>query len=186
MSSTAADVFDHALHTAHSWLADVTHQLGTDDRYAAHRALRAWLHTLRDRLPAAAATDFAAQLPELFRGEFYDGWQPGRAAHRHGPEEYRERFALEAQIPRERVDAVAAAVTAALRARMSPGQVDGALELVAEPVRRILRGPADVPSVTHPEPPVTAGRTVPGRDRLSDAVRHNTEALVAESLANEW
>lgn len=141
MATTGADIFEHPTRTAQAWLADIARHLGTDDRHAAYRMLRAWLHTLRDRLPVNTAADFAAQLPEFFRGVFYDGWQPNRVPDKYGAEEYRRRFAHEAQSPIECVDAAAAAVTAALRARLSPGQVDHVLALMSEPIRRILREP---------------------------------------------
>lgn len=153
MSSNGLDIFDQPVRTAQAWLAEIARQLGTDDRHAAHRMLRAWLHTLRDRLPINAAADFAAQLPELFRGDFYDGWQPSRAPQKYGPDEYRHRFAHEAQIPTEEVAAAASAITAGLRARLSPGQLDHALKLVAQPVRRILQGPAGAEAAG---PPVEA------------------------------
>jgi uncharacterized protein (DUF2267 family) len=159
---------------APAWLADVARQLGTDDRHAAHRMLRAWLHTLRDRLPVNAAVDFAAQLPEFFRGVFYDGWQPSRVPAKYGPDEYRQRFAQEAQIPVEDVDAAAAAVTAALRARLSPGQVDHALQLLARPVRRILQGPAGAGAARPPLDAVPGDRPGSGSD---------AEVTVEERLA---
>lgn len=153
MPPTEVDVFDHAVHTADAWLAEVARHLGTDHRHTAYRTLRAWLHTLRDRLPVNSAADFAAQLPELFRGAFYDGWQPHRMPDKYGPDEYRQRFAHEAQIPLAQVDTAAPAVTAALRARLAPGQIDQVLQLLTQPVRRILQGPAAAPATPPPPPP---------------------------------
>ncbi|GAA2673576.1 DUF2267 domain-containing protein [Actinoplanes palleronii] len=186
MASTTIDVFDHAVHTAQNWLAGITRRFGDGDRHAAHRILRAWLHTLRDRLPAAVAADFAAQLPELFRGAFYDGWQPGRAPVKYGPEQYRRRFALEAQIPVDEVDTAAAVVTAELRDRMSPGQVDQVLEVLPDPIRRILRGPAETGE--RAEPPVHREPDVAelDPDQLARAARRNTELLIAASLHDPW
>jgi uncharacterized protein (DUF2267 family) len=64
MSGTGLVTIDRAVQTANTWLADVARAFGTDDRRFAYRALRAWLHTLRDRLPVEATAHFAAQLPE--------------------------------------------------------------------------------------------------------------------------
>lgn len=44
-----------------------------DQSYA---ALRAVLHLLRDRLPVQESAQFAAQLPVLLRGIYFDGWNP--------------------------------------------------------------------------------------------------------------
>jgi uncharacterized protein (DUF2267 family) len=57
MPRSRFDAFDHMMHTAHAWLADVAAAFGTEDRRFAYRVLRAWLHTLRDRLtPAGSIT----------------------------------------------------------------------------------------------------------------------------------
>ena len=141
MSTTSFDAFSRASQTAHSWLREVAAALGTDDRRFAYRALRAWLHTLRDRLSPEAAADFAAGLPELLRGVFYDGWQPTHVPIKYGPAGYRARFAREAAIPIDRVDATAGAITAALRTRLANGQLDRALDLLPHQLRRVLRYP---------------------------------------------
>jgi uncharacterized protein (DUF2267 family) len=57
--------------STNTWLK----QLG-EDRGDAYRVLRAVLHTLRDRLTVDEAAQFAAQLPELVRGVFYDSAKP--------------------------------------------------------------------------------------------------------------
>ena len=116
MSATGFDAFDHASETAHAWLPEVAEAFGTDDQRFAYRALRAWLHTLRDRLTADAAAHLAAGLPELLRGVFYDGWQPAQAPIKYGADEYRRRFAQEAGI---RVAEADAAARRAFRARAS-------------------------------------------------------------------
>ena len=68
-----------------TWLAEIAGEFGIEDRRLACRVLRAWLHALRDRLPVTIAANFAAQLPELLRGVFYDGWSPSRVPIKFGP-----------------------------------------------------------------------------------------------------
>ena len=77
-TNTKVSALDHAMHTAHTWIHDVAREFDTEDREFAYRVLRAWLHTLRDRLPVEASAHFAAQLPDLIRGVFYAGWNPGQ------------------------------------------------------------------------------------------------------------
>jgi len=60
-AKTKVSALDHAMHIAHTWVNDVARELDTEDREFAYRVLRAWLHTLRDRLPVEASAHFAAQ-----------------------------------------------------------------------------------------------------------------------------
>ena len=76
MPFTGVSNLDNSIEKTNAWLADVASEFDTDDRRFAYRVTRAWLHALRDRLPIPVAAHFAAQLPELLRGVFYDGWNP--------------------------------------------------------------------------------------------------------------
>ena len=48
------------------------------EKREAWKALRAVLHTVRDRLPLDVAVHFGAQLPMLIRGMYYEGWEPSK------------------------------------------------------------------------------------------------------------
>ncbi|WIY00457.1 DUF2267 domain-containing protein [Amycolatopsis mongoliensis] len=132
------DPFAHAENTAHTWLAVVRDRLGTDDRQLAYRVLRAWLHTVRDRLTVEAAAHFAAQLPELLRGVFYEGWNPSHVPTRYGVSGFVARFAGSGGITRAEVPPVAAVVTSALDELCSPGQLDHVLTLLPESLVTML------------------------------------------------
>lgn len=116
----------------------MTRRLGADDRRYAYRVLRAWLHVVRDRLTVDSAAHLGAQLPELLRGLFYEGWSPSRVPVRYDNAEFTERYAAEAGIAPADVPAAAAAVTAALRDLFSPGQLDHALAQLPRPLRALL------------------------------------------------
>ena len=49
-AKTKVSALDHAMQTAHTWVHDVAREFDTEDGEFAYRVLRAWLHTLRDRL----------------------------------------------------------------------------------------------------------------------------------------
>ena len=132
------DPFAHAENTAHTWLAVVRDRLGTDDRQLAYRVLRAWLHTVRDRLTVEAAAHFAAQLPELLRGVFYEGWNPSHVPTRYGVDGFVARFAGSAGTTRAEVPRAAAVVTSALDELCSPGQLDHVLKPLPEPLVALL------------------------------------------------
>ena len=163
--------YAQAVHRASVWVADVAAALGTQDRHYARRVLRAWLHTLRDRLTIDAAAKFGQQLPELLRGTYYDGWEPSRVPVRYHAAEYVQRFAAEAMVPPSEVPALAAAVTHVITEHMSPGQVAEALAELPADLRATVQDGAPV------REPVEGGRpTAPPSldDRLSaltDAVR---------------
>src|SRR6185369_10762254 len=88
----------------------------TEDREFAYRVLRAWLHTLRDRLTVQASAHFAAQLPDLIRGIFYAGWNPSGVPKKYDVEEYVLHFAHEANIAPD--DVVLLGNTAGIPARV--------------------------------------------------------------------
>jgi uncharacterized protein (DUF2267 family) len=140
MTATKVEAFDHAVHTAQIWVSEVAKEFGTEDMQFAYRVLRAWLHTLRDRLTVEATAQFAAQLPELLRGVYYDGWDPHRVPVKFGVEEYQRRFAAEAIISLPEVRRVAATVTAAIDNLVSPGQLAHVLEQLPHTLRPILVG----------------------------------------------
>lgn len=105
---------EHAFHATHLWVNEVAREFDTDDRDFAYGVLRAWLHTLRDRLTVDAAAHFAAQLPDLVRGVFYENWDPSAVPLKYNAEEYAARFAHEASISVQDVAKAAAATTAAV------------------------------------------------------------------------
>ena len=81
------DASQYDAHQRHPRYRCCAGEFGTEDRRLAYRILRAWLYALGDRLPVPIAANFAAQLQELLRGVFYDGWSPSRVPVKLGPGE---------------------------------------------------------------------------------------------------
>lgn len=73
---TQVDVFQTTLQKTGAWLRDIRQLLDWDSEHRAYLALRAVLHTLRDRLPVNEAVHLGSQLPMLVRGFYYEGWTP--------------------------------------------------------------------------------------------------------------
>ena len=125
-AKTKVSALDHAMQTAHTWINDVAREFDTEDREFAYRVLRAWLHTLRDRLTVEASAHFAAQLPDLIRGSSTRAGIPAR------PRDVRRR-GLRCAVRRE---AIIAPTTSARRLRrppqpyhhLPPPQMDKALD----------------------------------------------------------
>ena len=138
MSFTGVSSLDNSIDKTNIWLAEIAGEFGTEDRRLAYRVTRAWLHVLRDRLPVPIAANFAAQLPELLRGVFYDGWNPSRVPVKFGPREYVLRFARDAGIHHTGVSQAASLVTRVVRHHVSGGALDEALEALPSALRQVV------------------------------------------------
>jgi uncharacterized protein (DUF2267 family) len=129
---------DRSIDKANAWLADIGAEFGTSDRRLVYRVLRAWLHNLRDRLSVEVAAHFAAQLPELLRGVFFDGWNPSHVPQKYDRAEYVTRFAREARVRDSDVAKAAQIVTVVARRHMSAGVVAEAFRLLPADLRELL------------------------------------------------
>jgi uncharacterized protein (DUF2267 family) len=137
-ANTKASSLDHAMQVAQTWVKAVAKEFDTDDRELAYGVLRAWLHTLRDRLTVDAAAHFAAQLPDVIRGIFYAGWDPTAVPLKYNADAYVVRFSREAMIAIHDVGKAAAATTAAVLKFLPPDQMDKVLEQLPKEIRRLL------------------------------------------------
>lgn len=73
---------DRNVEMTNVWLgeiADEMEQIGKEDAWACMNAV---LRTVRDRVPVDEAVHFAAQLPTLIRGSYYEDWRPSEAPHK--------------------------------------------------------------------------------------------------------
>jgi uncharacterized protein (DUF2267 family) len=161
MSRTGVDSLDRSIDKTNMWLADVASSFGTEDRRLAYRVTRSWLHILRDRLPVPVAAHIAAQLPELLRGVFYDGWNPSKVPIKFGRDEYISRFARDAQIHHSEVATAGRNVSAAMRKHMSDGAINEALGVLPGDIRDLI-APADG-SPSPPASETTGGAAVGGQ-----------------------
>lgn len=142
MSVTGLDVFDSTIHKTNIWLKDLMQVLGWQDRHKAYQALRVTLHALRDRLTIEEVAQFAAQLPMLIRGFYYEGWSPtGKPAK----ERHREQFM--ARIEQEFLgdnsvdpEQVARAVFSVLAMHVSKGEIEDIKHLLPAGIRDLLTG----------------------------------------------
>ncbi|MBD3427106.1 MAG: DUF2267 domain-containing protein [Candidatus Omnitrophica bacterium] len=76
MGMTGLKSFDQSLIKTKEWLKDLQEELHYEDEQQAYTAMRAVLHALRDRLSVEEAANFAAQLPMLLMGVYYENWKP--------------------------------------------------------------------------------------------------------------
>lgn len=139
---THLGVLDRSVEKAHIWINEVAAEMGTADSHEAYRALRAFLHTLRDRLPVGEAAQLSAQLPLLIRGIYYEGWQPSRTPlHYRDPREFLDRLADEAKLHGDTEASFAAAAVARVVARhVSRGEIEDIAAILPEGLRGVVTG----------------------------------------------
>jgi uncharacterized protein (DUF2267 family) len=133
-------IIDRSVEKAHIWINDMAAEMGTDDHNEAYRALRGYLHALRDRLPVDEAAQLAAQLPELIRGIYYEGWRPSATPIEYrGLADFLDRVADEALLDGETTASYAvSAAGAVLRRHVSAGELEDIRAILPEDLRQIL------------------------------------------------
>ncbi|MGW1738707.1 DUF2267 domain-containing protein [Nocardia sp. NPDC001965] len=148
-----------AVRTARAWLDAVADSLGTEDRQFAFRVLRAWMHVVRDRIGVSNSAHVAAQLPEMLRGVWYEGWVPATVPVHHGVAAFVEQFAEQARVDRDEVVPLAGKITGALDQLFAPGQLNSVFAVLPAPLGIALWGDfveadpgAAHTSRRHPEP----------------------------------
>ena len=83
MSTEGLESIEHTVHQTHAWINELDRMLGWDNKARSYRLLRTVLQALRDWLPVNEAADFAAQLPNLLRGVYYEHWRPVATPVKH-------------------------------------------------------------------------------------------------------
>ncbi|WP_007027426.1 DUF2267 domain-containing protein [Saccharomonospora iraqiensis] len=168
------DPLARAHNSAHEWLASIGSALGTRDRRYTYRVLRAWLHTLRDRLTVESSAHFSAQLPELFRGTYYDGWVPSRVPVRYNTDECLDRIANEAMIRRSDAPGAIAGVSAGMRGLLSDGALDHVLQQLPRDLRALFTAEAAAGTTTASGK--TSGKTSAGATTTAPATTGEGQA----------
>jgi uncharacterized protein (DUF2267 family) len=103
-------------------------------------ALRAALHSLRDRLTPAEAAQLGAQLPLLIRGIYYDGWRPAAQPWKERHAEgflARVEHELGGYAELREPERVVREVFRLLRRHVSAGEIDQVIHLLPAEVREL-------------------------------------------------
>ncbi|MBB4962244.1 uncharacterized protein (DUF2267 family) [Micromonospora polyrhachis] len=74
----SSSIYETSVDKTNLILKDIEQAYGwpKERRTQSYAALRTVLHLLRDRLPVQESVEFAAQLPVLVRGIYFEGWDP--------------------------------------------------------------------------------------------------------------
>jgi uncharacterized protein (DUF2267 family) len=150
MSDTGLDVFDKTVQTTNLWLDEITDELGPDRRLAWH-ALGTVLRAVRDRVPADLAAHFAAELPLLIRGVYYDQYRPSRQPERiRNRNEFVERIGEDFAGTRPvNVDNAIRAVLATVSRHVPAGEVENVRGSLPEELRALWPTPDEARAMAH-------------------------------------
>jgi uncharacterized protein (DUF2267 family) len=142
MATTGLEVFDRTLHTTNLWLDEINAEIGPD-RHLAWHVLGAVLRSLRDEMQVEQSAHFAAQLPLLVRGAYFDQYQPA-----HQPAAIRSQEEFIARIQHHlsgarpvKAEQAMAAVTRTLNRHVTEGQVRKVRDSLPRSVRAMWPEP---------------------------------------------
>ena len=135
---SAHELFDETIQKTQIWLNELRDELEWENPAGVLAALRAALHTLRDRLLPGEAAQLGAQLPLLVRGLYYEGWRP---AGEPWKERHREAFLarlkheMHGYAEKKEPEAVARAVFLVLSRHVSEGEIEEVKQLLPAEIR---------------------------------------------------
>lgn len=145
MPESSVSALNRALQDAQEWLKALAQRYGLRTEERAYTALRAVLHSLRDRLTVDEAVHFGAQMPTLVRGIYLEGWRPALAPNRErSPDEF---FASVAESLRNAAvdlppEEATRSVFAFLQETMDPGQMRHVKEQLPASLQELFHVPA--------------------------------------------
>ncbi|MGW4460614.1 DUF2267 domain-containing protein [Micromonospora sp. NPDC004704] len=141
VASNPYSTFEASIEKTNLILKDIEQAYGWPKhrRNQSYAALRTVLQLLRDRLPVQESVQFAAQLPVLVRGVYYEGWEPSDVPVKLNREDFlyevRQGFPYEVDGGAE---GVVQTVLDALRRHISPGEWDDVRSTMPEDLATII------------------------------------------------
>lgn len=145
MQQTHVTALNHTLEETHQWLEELQRDGSFETEQQAYSYLRAVLHAVRDRLTVEEASHFAAELPMLVRGFYYEGWRPALAPndHRKTEDDFLEAVQESLRSAETPISELRESVQAVLRLltnHMEEGQIRHAREQMPAEMRTIWPG----------------------------------------------
>lgn len=115
----------HAVQQSQEWLKELRETAGLADENEAFSVFRAVLHQLRDRLTINEAVQLSAQLPLIFRGVYFEGWQPEHVPNKsvRTRQDFLDALTLRLLPNRLPPDPMARSVFAILAHHLDPGEI---------------------------------------------------------------
>jgi uncharacterized protein (DUF2267 family) len=136
------DAFHNTLQKTGEWLRDIRARLQWESDQHAYLALRAVLHTLRDRLRVTEAVHLGTQLPMLVRGFYYEGWTPLDKPLKFSREEFLEQVASYFREPGVDPALVTRAVIETMGEHIDPGELAKVVRVLPRDFTDLMEKPA--------------------------------------------
>ncbi len=111
-----------------------------EQRNQSYAALRAVLHTLRDRLTVEEAVNFSDGLPLLLKGIFFDGWQVAKVPRKMDQEEFLQE--IQQQFPfsiQGNIQKVISVVLQSLKKYINEGEIEDILDVLPKDIANMLK-----------------------------------------------
>jgi uncharacterized protein (DUF2267 family) len=143
MSTVGLEGLEHTVQLTHIWINDLNERLAWNDKSRSYRLLKAVLHALRDWLLVDESANFAAQLPVLLRGVYYEQWRPATTPVK---DRRLQRFIehVDGAFKRDPLINTADAVTGVfdlLSAKITAGEIEDVRSALPEDIRALWRKP---------------------------------------------
>lgn len=137
MGSRGLAVIEHNVQVTHEWINELTERLDWISHSDALRLMRVTMTALRDHLGPNETAHFAAQLPLLIRGMFYEGWVPSAVPvrQRHLADFIQSIEERAGSLPEYRGDQDIRTVLKLINARITPGEISDVLAALPRPIR---------------------------------------------------
>jgi len=146
MSAMGLEGIDHTVQLTHLWINELDGRVGWGNKRRSYRLLKTVLRAVRDWLQLNEAVDLGAQLPELLRGAYYEGWRPSVT-----PVKQRSRSDFRARVDHEfkrdplvATDEAVTAVFALLSDKITAGEIDNVRQAMPADIRAMWPGPVEM------------------------------------------
>ncbi|MEV4492825.1 DUF2267 domain-containing protein [Micromonospora coxensis] len=141
MAEQLHSAFETSMDKTNLILKDIEQAYGwpKEQRNQSYAALRTVLHLLRDRMTVQESAEFAAQLPVLVRGIYFDGWQPDNVPIKLNRDDFlyevRQGFPYDVEGGPERVTQV---VLETLRRHITQGEWDDVRSTMPKDMQQLI------------------------------------------------
>lgn len=138
--SSGITSLDRSIHLTMEWLKEIQEEFRWPDMNRVYSATKAVLLATRDRVTVVEAHHFAAQIPLVMKGMFFDGYNPSdKPLNIRNQEEFLEHVRYHfGDNPLDAENAVRT-VARVLRRKISPGQYEDVVGNMPENIQKLYK-----------------------------------------------